>query len=172
MPTSIQISSTVGFFFSPLWMCGGTLPTTPGRSPCAVCTTTCDAISSLRSTPPACPTRKNPLSSMWVTVRPISSMCASSSRCGRPSCGGITWQIRLFWMVRLHSPRFSHISWATASAWSSPPATPSTCVSCLSICIVCIKALPFLFCTDRCGRRCFPRIFYFTILFPFFHSFL
>lgn len=52
----------------------------PSTGPCGPCTVTWEASSSRRSTPPQAATRRKPRSSMEVTIRPISSRWASSTR--------------------------------------------------------------------------------------------
>ena len=63
-PTSIEMSSILGRRVSSELRWGGTVQTTPGRSPFAVWTVTCAASSSAQSMPPTFETRRNPSSSM------------------------------------------------------------------------------------------------------------
>ena len=123
-PVSIQISSICGFFFSPLWMCGGTLPTTPGMSPDLACTTTGEphhqpAVNAARLADP----QKAALLDVGddqtdlVDVRVEQQVRTALLR-------GNRYTYRLLWTVRWQAPKPSQSCSATASAFSSAPETP------------------------------------------------
>lgn len=77
-PTSTACSETGGIFSpSPLARCGGSVQTMPVSVSLPYTVTVLPGIVR-QSTPPTFVTRRKPFSSIFVTTRPIWSMCASS----------------------------------------------------------------------------------------------
>ena len=140
MPASTKSCSRVGFLFGSL--CSE--QRMPRRAPFLPWMSTGEAVATRRSMPPQRVTFRKPSSSMAQTIRPISSMCASSTTWGFSGASCLTVQIKLPSGVRRTGP-MSFISCSSRSAIGpSSPATPQAWVSFSSKGIISIPFSSFL----------------------------